>query len=252
MSINEEAKFTHSSNYSISTRDADFKSDLRVSSLVNFFIQSAWKHAEELGFGYSHLSQLGVGWIFSRFKIKIHSLPKWPADFTITTWPKGMDRILYIRDAEVHDSAGKKLASITSAWLVIDYKTKRPKRSLPEADFFAGLDQKSAIEEAIPSLCFEGKPAFSTNFIVRNNDIDMNMHLTTVRYIDFIFDTYQLEFLNKNNPYEISVNFIKEIPFGAELVMHRFENSNTHSFELINLNSNTVCFRGEVKYKTKK
>jgi len=234
--------------FPISTKDADFKKDLRISSMVNFFIQAAWKHAEELGVGYSHLSKIGVGWIFSRFKIKIHQLPTWPGDISITTWPKGLDRVLYIRDAELHGADNIKLASITSAWLVVDIHTKRLKRSLPEAEFFSNLEMEHAINEAIPALKFDEEGGHSTPFEVRYNDIDMNMHLTTVRYIDFMFDTYDIEFLDKNTPKELTVNFIKEIPFGAELVMHRYENQDAHRFELENLSNNLICFRAEVKY----
>ncbi len=145
----ESLKFVHNSNYSITTRDSDFKSDLRVSSLVNFFIQAAWKHA---------------------------------------------------------------------------------------------------IEEIIPSLKFEEKNGSITNYRVSYNDIDMNLHLTTVRYIDFLFDTYDLEFMEKNIPKEITVNFLKEVPFGAELIMYRFENSDVHRFELINSSNNSICFRAEIRY----
>ena len=79
----------------------------------------------------------------------------------------------------------------------------------------------------------------------------MNMHLTTIRYIDFMFDTYNIEFMNENIPSEITANFVKEVPFGAELIMHRYENSNVHSFELIKSDTDAVCFRGEVKFKSK-
>ena len=243
-------EYVYKKNFAISTKDADFKKDLRISSLVNFFIQAAWKHAEELGVGYSHLSKIGVGWIFSRFKIKIHQLPTWPGNISITTWPKGLDRVLYIRDAELHGSDKVKLASITSAWLVVDMHTKRLKRSLPEAEFFTRLEMKYAINEPIQALKFEEKGGISTPFKVRYNDIDMNMHLTTVRYIDFMFDTYDIEFLDKNTPKELSVNFIKEIPFGAELIMHRYESQDVHRFELENSSNNLICFRAEVKYAT--
>lgn len=241
-------QYTYENTYSISTRDADFKKDLRISSLVNFYIQAAWKHAEELGFGYSHLSKTGIGWILSRFKIKIHHLPSWPGDVIFKTWPKGTDRIFFMRDAQVFSPDNKMLASITSAWLVIDIQTKRPKRSLPSAEIFNEMELKHAINESIPSLCFEGEPIYSCNFTVRSNDIDMNMHLTTIRYIDFMFDTYDLDFLNINTPIEIIVNFIKEVAFGADLIMKRFENANVHSFELVNKDTDIVCFRGELKY----
>ena len=83
---------------------------------------------------------------------------------------------------------------------------------------------------------------------MRYNDIDINRHLTTVRYIDFMFDTYDPEFLNYNVPAEITVNFNKEVPFGTELDMNRYEEGQKHMFELVNSLDGTSYFKGEVVF----
>ncbi len=49
--------------FPITSRHADFKSELRISSLINDYIQIAWQHAEELGLGYLHLKEQGLGWV---------------------------------------------------------------------------------------------------------------------------------------------------------------------------------------------
>jgi len=128
-------------------------------------------------------------------------------------------------------------------------QTKRLKRSVPEAEFFSKLESKHhAIEKNIPSLSIEGEKVSTSKYRVRYNDIDINMHLTTIRYIDFMFDTYKLEFLNNNVPVEITVNFNKEVPFGTELDMNRYENGNMHMFELVNSADGTSYFKGEVVF----
>lgn len=243
-------KLVYKNHYTIYPKDADYKKDIRPGALINYFIQAAWLHAEELGFGYSQLSESGIGWVLSRFRIVIDRLPVWPGDFKLETWPKGMDRILYLRDAEMFDSEGYSLARLTSSWMVIDLNSKRPRRELPEANSFIGLVTKNAIKEAAPSLAVNGDPSFKREYCVRYNDIDVNMHLTTYRYIDFMFDTYDLDFLDKNFPCEITVNFIREVPFGSELIMKRFEEPSLHRFELEKAGDNVVCFRAEVKFKS--
>lgn len=243
--------YIFNSKYTIIPKDSDYKGDIRPGALVSYFIQSAWRHAEELGVGYSHLSKSGVGWVLSRFTIRIHKTPVWPGEFTLNTWPKGVDRILYIRDAELFNQDSIKLASISSAWLIIDMKSKRLKRSMPEAEFFSTIKMRHAIEENIPSLSVEGSITSTTKYEVRYNDIDINMHLTTVRYIDFMFDTYEIDFLNDYSPREITVNFIKEVPFGTKLDMNRYEDGDRHMFELVNSLDEKVYFRGEVKFATR-
>jgi acyl-ACP thioesterase len=244
----EPKNLIYTTNYQIYPKDSDYKKDIRPGALINYFIQSSWLHAEELGFGYSHLLKDGIGWVLSRFHIVIDKMPGWPGEFRLETWPKGIDRILYLRDAEVFDSKNNRLAILTSSWLVIDMETKRPRRSLPQADSFTGLKVRDAIEEPARGLEFSGTTAYSEQYKVRYNDIDVNEHLTTYRYIDFVFDTYDIDFLNTHTPREITVNFLKEVPYGADLIMKRIEDSNIHQFELVNTDTGAVCFRAEVKY----
>ena len=239
----------YKADYRIYPKDSDYKSQIRPGALINYFIQSAWLHAEDLGFGYSQLIEQGIGWVLSRFRIIIDRMPEWPGDINLVTLPKGGDRILYLRDAEIFNHDNERLAYLTSSWLVIDVNTKRPQRTLPEANSFLELTSRSAIDEPAPALKFTGTPNHCERIRVKYNDIDINMHLTTYRYIDYVFDSYDLDFLSKNLPSEITVNFLKEIPFGSEIIMQRIENGNIHQFELINTESGIVCFRAAVKFK---
>jgi acyl-ACP thioesterase len=233
--------------FPISSRHADFKSQIRLSSLINDYIQAAWQHAEDLGVGYQHLKEQGLGWILSRFTLKLDLLPNWPGEVTIKTWPKGMNRLFYLRDAEMF-YAGQKFAAITSAWLIFDVKSKRPKVLYQDSPYLHELADKHAINSDIPTLKFNGTPSLSTNYKVRYNDIDVNLHLTTVRYLDFVFDTYDIEFLRDHTPQAVTVNFLKEVAFGDELTLHRYENGSVHGFELINRAKNIVNFRAEITY----
>ncbi len=233
--------------FPISSRHADFKSELRLSALINDYIQAAWQHAEALGVGYQHLKEQGLGWVLSRFTLDIYRLPKWPGEIKIKTWPKGMNRLFYLRDAEMYHGE-EKFAAITSAWLIFDVKSKRPKVLYKDQPYLHQLAGKHAIESDIPALKIEGTPNLSTSYKVRYNDIDVNLHLTTVRYLDFLFDTYDIEFMRENTPKKMTVNFLKEVVFGDQLVLHRFEDGNIHGFELYSPANNTVNFRAEVTY----
>lgn len=235
-------------NYTIASNDTDFMSKIRISSLVNFFIQSAWRHAEQLGVGFSHLSEMGLVWVLSRLTLKLESLPDWPGECTLTTWSKGMERLFYKRDAELIRPNHTPFAWITSAWLMIDKKSKRPKVYHPDWLTQYHHVNKHALSQSVPALETEGELASSTHYITRYSDIDVNQHLTTFRYIDLVFDTYDLEFIQKNQPKEIIVNFLREIAFGEEIIMYKYENGNTHDFELMNGSDCSICFRARIRY----
>lgn len=233
--------------FEATSRDADFSCKLRVGALVNFFIQIAWQHAESLGWGLNDLSQHGYHWVLSRLKLKIDQIPVWPCSLKIKTWPKGMNRLFYIRDAEIYNEKNEKIIAVTSDWLIIDSKTKRPQKHETDREFMH-INFPPAVDEPIPTLKFNDSPTYSTDYIVKYTEIDMNHHLTTMRYIEFMFDSYDLEFFKNHQPKEMTVNFLKEIYFGSKLTLHRIEKENIHQFELIDNESQAVCFRGEIIY----
>lgn len=238
----------YSKQVSIKPKDADFRCAVKISSLINYYIEAAWLHAEALDVGFSNLNAVGLGWVLARLKLKLYQLSEWPGKLTLETWPKGMNRMQYIRDAQLFDAQGSPIAEITSLWMVIDTRTKRPKLYHEDDPRLYAQTEKHAIQESVPPLNFTGEPTSFTPFNVHYSDVDMNRHLTTVRYIDFMFDTYDQQFIAENQPGEITVNFLREIPFGAHLEMRRYESEKTHGFELVNAATKTICFKGEIVY----
>jgi medium-chain acyl-[acyl-carrier-protein] hydrolase len=235
-------------HFTIKPNDADFRCRVKISSLINYYIEAAWLHAETLKFGFSDLSPIDLGWVLARLKLNLYKLPSWPGELYLNTWPKGMNRMQYIRDAEMFDGNKETIANITSAWMVVDRETKRPKLYREDDPLLFLHTEKHAIDERIPALKFTGNPTSTTPFTVHYSDLDMNRHLTTIRYIDFMFDTYDQQFIAEHEPREITLNFMREIPLGSHLEMRRFESGKIHGFELINKETQVVCFKGEVSY----
>ena len=86
------------------------------------------------------------------------------------------------------------------------------------------------------------------DYVVRYNDIDVNHHLTTVRYLELMFDTFDLDFIQANTLTELSVNFIREIKFGTALKVNRYDNENEYIFELADEENDFIYFRGQLVF----
>lgn len=234
--------------FQILSLDSDFLGNTRIAALINYFIQAAWQHAEELGWGLKVFNKLGYGWVLSQIKLKLNSVPKWPGEITVETWPKGLNRLYYIRDAHILDSDNNIIASITSNWLIIDKNSKRPKLYKPDLEILAQNQLKHAIEEEIRKINVVGELTCIHSNKVKYTDIDINQHLTTVKYIDYIFDAYDLKFIENQTLSELTINFLKEVKFGSELLINRYEKNNVHCFDIINNQTNQSCFKAEILY----
>lgn len=236
-------------DFLITSADVDFEGILRVSALANFLIQSAWQHAEHLGWGVNDLLKQNLSWVLSGFKIEILNYPKWKQTITVETWPKGINRLFYMRDFFIYDELGNVIAKATTNWLLIDIDKRRPKLVEIDNEIFRMNPGKHAIQEFVPMLNYSGIAQCTTPFQVRYSNVDVNQHLTTTGYIDFVFDTYNPDFISKNRPKTVVANFIKEVKFGALVNMVRNEpNSYHHFFQLVPTEGSSPFFKAELTF----
>jgi acyl-ACP thioesterase len=233
----------------ITSADVDFEGILRVSSLINFLIQSAWQHAEHLGWGVNDLLKKNLAWVLSGFKIEIIDYPLWKQTITVETWPKGINRLFYMRDYNVFNGQGNLIARATTNWLLIDIDKRRPKLIEIDNEIFHLNPDRHAIKEFVPVIDFTGNANNITPFQVRYSNVDVNQHLTTTGYIDFIFDTYEPDFISKNRPKSLVSNFIKEVKFGAQVNMLKKERDNKqHLFQLEPSPGGNAFFKAELTF----
>lgn len=238
----------------ITSADTDFSRQLSLSALVNFHIQIAWHHAEHLGYGMEFLHKHGLVWMLSRLHIRIINTPFWNDTIHMESWPKGIRRLFYMRDFQFADKDGNQISKATSEWLIIDWQTKRPKLYNPDHNVFTENQDKHALEGAVPVLQTpeSGFETF-TNEVVYS-DIDLNQHLTTTRYVEWMLNCFELDFLRRNAPSELVINFSREIPYGTEVTIRRYQlpEKNFWQFEFILPENETVCFRGSVGFSPRK
>ena len=189
--------------------------------------------------------------MLSRLHLKIYLLPFWNEKIVIRTWPKGIHRVFYQRDFEVVTANKEPVAQGTSEWLIIDLKAKRPRLYQANHHIFNPEFVKHAIETQIPVLETPALTGEDFQRKVRYSDIDLNEHLTTTRYINWMFDTFDLRFLTASQCKEVVLNFIHEIPFATKVQVLRYsveEKQNGYLFEFADPEQNHVFFRGRLAF----
>jgi acyl-ACP thioesterase len=181
---------------------------LSTSSMLYQMQDIAWEHANILGFGYDNLKKGQQFWVLSKLLVKIDRHPVWGEDFTLETWSRGTDGFFGYRDYNFVDKNGKNIIQATSAWLVLDSKSKRIVR-LSEFNDFPKYEESVFGENAakVKPPKSEEKLQFTP---VRFNEIDINQHFNSGRYLERITDSYDFYFHKKNELFEFEINFLKE------------------------------------------
>jgi medium-chain acyl-[acyl-carrier-protein] hydrolase len=245
--INDE--LTLYSPFRVTSADTDMEARLRPGALLNMLIQSAIQSADALGFGFEGLRHEQLFWVLSRMTIEIDRVMYWNEEVEVETWPKDIDGLVYVRDYIVRNKKKKVIARATSGWLAIDIELKRPKNIEGiKAAILNSLHAKHALEYSPEKLrgVAEGE-----QFEVKSSyfDIDLNKHVTSTRYVDWMFDTLDFEFLRQNYPKGLSINYMKETMPSESIQIRSMkdEHSQIH-FEGTNKNKGTTAFRGKLEY----
>jgi len=236
-------------DFKITSADTDMEARLRPGALFSFLAHSAYLSADNLGFGYQHLKEHNLFWVLSRLEIHIHRPLLWNEVVEIETWPKDIEGILYIRDFNVRDREGEVVVQAGTSWLAIDRQSHRPRRKESfDSDLFSRLHNKTALSESsakLPELpegdCFR---VHATYF-----DIDLNKHVTSSRYIDWMMDTLDIEYHRKHYPDKISVNYVKETMAGKEMdILRQEKGTGDFYFTGRHADNQKVSFKGRIQF----
>lgn len=205
----------------ITSAEADMFKRLRAGSLINYLIQAAVQSADSLGFGFTGLKNKNLFWVFSRLEMEINRALLWNEKVEVETWPKDVDGLLYLRDFVVRTNQGEVVARAASSWLAIDLHTKRPKK-LDETFMrqFPLLYNKHGLPVVPGRIAAIDGPLVKT-VSAEYSDIDLNRHVTSTRYVDWLMDAFSLDFHSSNYPKYLELNFLKETMLADTLLVRQ-------------------------------
>jgi len=194
---------------------------LSPAGLLDYLQDIASAHAVQLGFGMEDLNKSNRMWVLSRLYAVITEWPAWEAQLTVHSWHKGIDKLFSLRDYRVTTATGRPVAAATSSWLTIDQTTRRIQRpdGLLALSSIAGPFENALLRNAekLEPAGAEGRvtPAFP----VRISDLDLNLHTNNVRYLKWVIDSYDLDFVLGHALCSVEVNYLAESRCGEEIVI---------------------------------
>lgn len=235
--------------FKVTSADTDMFARLRAGAVINLLVQSAIDSADKHGFGYGGIRQQNLFWVLSRLTLEIYRPLKWYEEVQVETWPKNVERILYLRDYILRDKDRNIVGRATSGWLAVDIETKKVKKiDGIHAEFFVRHKDKHSIQKP-PEKLFPVSEGESFEFSSGYFDIDLNGHVTTSRYVDWMMETFTPGFHQNNYPVKLSLNLMKETMPGEKLnILRNPDGGSGYFFEGLNLDKGTAAFRGSLKF----
>lgn len=200
---------------------------LKPQVIFQFFQEAAGNHATHLGVGYDALQTLGLFWVLSRVKVEIAKLPVWRDEVTLTTWPKGVDRLFALRDFRMSDRDGNAMVQGTSCWLLVDIEKMRPRRLDSIDRSFPINDKEHAIQESLGKIPVPADLTVKYERTVMTSDLDVNDHVNNTEYVRWITDCLNAHNGTAGALRTLQINYLEEAKLGETMVfsLGREENS---------------------------
>lgn len=229
--------------FQIKSYDSDQNGNLTLHALFHFLQECAWDNARLNNFGYEYLNSQNAFWVLSRVIVQMDKYPKWKDEIEIKTWPKGKDGFFALRDFEVYLN-GKVIGKVASSWLILDQKSRRP-RKLDDFNFVhENFIQESVLERKPDKIIFKGELTEKDNRKVYSSDLDVNKHVNNATYVRWILDSYYSD--NRKLISEFEINFISELMLNDRFNVYSFMDGADTFYALKNEELKDIC-RASIK-----
>lgn len=202
----------------------DFSQRLFMGHLGNHMLNAADFHSNDRGFGMKYLLGVNRAWVLSRLAIEMEEMPPMYTRFKVETWIENAMRFFTSRNFRVVGEDGKVYGYGRSIWAMIDAESRQP------TDLFSidhGAIQNWIVKDKECPIDKGGRVKMNDDAVlVRTietyyNDVDINGHINSVKYIEHVLDLWDLDWYQKHSIRRFEIAYVAEAHQGDKLSFYR-------------------------------
>lgn len=204
----------------------DFMGHLLLGHLGNHMLNAADFHSTHRGFGMHYLMSIKRSWVLSRLAIELDEVLVQYDRFRVETWVENAMRYFTNRNFRVADAnhPERVYGYGRSVWAMIDTETRQP------TDILA-IDNGAIsqwIEKEKPCPIDKGgrvkmgdDARLMRTIDTYYNDVDLNGHINSVKYIEHVLDLWPLEWYRDYRVRRFEIAYVAEAHAGDRLSFYR-------------------------------
>ncbi|MEL6193755.1 MAG: acyl-ACP thioesterase domain-containing protein [Bacteroidota bacterium] len=196
---------------------------LKLTALQGFLQEIAGNHAHSYGVGFHGMREKELYWVLQRLQINMLTYPDWRQTIHHQTWIKEMKGPFSYREFMILSDTGESMAKASTIWTAVSSTSYRPQRVDSLIDNWPIIPEKHAIEEVPPRLRLPDAPFEERDYQVQFSDLDMLNHVNNTKYLEWVFNTYSLDWWENKLPEKLIINFSAEVRAGQQLSIRTYE-----------------------------
>lgn len=202
----------------------DFSGQLFMGHLGNHMLNAADFHSTDRGFGMKYLMSIQRSWVLSRLAIEMQQMPEQYARFEVETWVESAMRYFTQRNFRVIGNDQQVYGYGRSVWAMIDTETRQPTDILAIDN--GAINQWIEKEKPCPiekggRVRMTGEAQLVHTIDTYYNDVDINGHINSVKYIEHILDLWPLDWYREHRIQRIEIAYVAEAHAGDRLSFYR-------------------------------
>lgn len=202
--------------------DEDFTGCMSWNVLGKRILRAAAQHAEDRGFEQVHVNGHTYLWVLSRMVVEVERMLHTSEKGFITTWLTSAYRYFTERCFSITDADGNEVGRATTIWALIDSQTRKPinlNEVFDDSALFAYIDSERTLGMAPAKRVLPTGMQPVAERQVYYSDLDKNGHLNSIRYIDYVLDTFSEKIFEKYYPSRIELAYSHESMCGDKLTV---------------------------------
>ena len=158
---------------------------MRVSSLLRYAQDIAWRHSERTGFDRAWYAERGLGWVVRGVALELGEPVPMGHTLRLATSVIGHRRIWARRLCECRLATGELAARVTTDWVLLDARGRIVR--IPEA-FGLAFTNPELADDILRVPKPDGPAVASLELAVRGRDLDPFDHVNNAVYLDWLWE----------------------------------------------------------------
>jgi len=209
-------------SFQIHPQDVDFQFRVTLASLGNILITTAGFNADDNNVGLRRLNEQHCSWVLLRLAIEMEHFPEQYDNIQVETWVEEVSRISTKRNFCIRNEQNEIIGNACSIWVMLDMET----RSSKDLKFIEGLQKFTSDEVGLidkPIKLASVTSEVIDDFKVKYSHIDINGHVNSIYYIQWICDCFSLENYREKQVKRFEINYMNEMLFGESVEIYQHE-----------------------------
>ena len=180
----------YSEHYEIMPFECGENRALTLAYALRIIEHAAGRHLDNFNLSYDELVRHDAVFLLSGIQLEFLRPINAGEEVTICTWQRKIEKVRYIRDAEILGKNGEKLAACVQNWFIASvgqHRIKRP-NELPEYNVILPFDKASLPDVSVIQIHMPEKTEYAALHEVTYSDLDYNGHMNNTRYAELATD----------------------------------------------------------------